>query len=113
MQRELALLQAKSPRELRHPLGAIRADLGQLKRAVIASEDARFTEHEGVDWERSESLQGNVRRGGPARGGSTITQQLEEPLLSPERSYLRKAQELMITYMIEACGTSGASSRSI
>jgi monofunctional biosynthetic peptidoglycan transglycosylase len=45
----------------------------------------------------------NLRRGRPARGGSTITQQLAKNLfLSPERSYVRKAQELVITYMIEA-----------
>jgi len=105
MQRELALLQAKNPRaELRHRWVPYERISVQLKRAVIASEDARFTEHEGVDWEAIErAYKENLRRGRPARGGSTITQQLAKNLfLSPERSYLRKAQELMITYMIEA-----------
>jgi monofunctional biosynthetic peptidoglycan transglycosylase len=105
MQRELALLQAKNPRaELRHRWVPYERISAQLKRAVIASEDARFTEHEGVDWEAIEkAYKENLRRGKPARGGSTITQQLAKNLfLSPERSYLRKAQELMITYMIEA-----------
>jgi monofunctional biosynthetic peptidoglycan transglycosylase len=105
MQRELAQLQAKNPRaELRHRWVPYERISVQLKRAVIASEDARFTEHEGVDWEAIEkAYKENLRRGKPARGGSTITQQLAKNLfLSPERSYLRKAQELMITYMIEA-----------
>ena len=105
MQRELALLQAKNPRaELRHRWVPYERISVQLKRAVIASEDARFTEHEGVDWEAIEkAYKENLRRGKPARGGSTITQQLAKNLfLSPERSYLRKVQELMITYMIEA-----------
>lgn len=75
-----------------------------LKRAVIAAEDARFIEHEGVDWEAiQKALEANRKRGHPARGGSTISQQLAKNLfLSPERSYLRKGQELVITYMIEA-----------
>jgi monofunctional biosynthetic peptidoglycan transglycosylase len=105
MQRELALLQAKNPRaELRHRWVAYERISVQLKRAVIASEDARFTEHEGVDWEAIEkAYKENLRRGKPARGGSTITQQLAKNLfLSPQRSYLRKMQELVITYMIEA-----------
>ncbi len=87
-----------------------------LKRAVITSEDARFAEHEGVDWDAiSKAYENNERVGNekagesgktrrPARikGGSTITQQLAKNLfLSGERSYLRKAQELVITYMLE------------
>jgi monofunctional biosynthetic peptidoglycan transglycosylase len=74
-----------------------------LKRAVIAAEDARFIEHEGVDWDAiQKALEDNRKRGRPARGGSTISQQLAKNLfLSPERSYLRKGQELLITFMIE------------
>jgi len=78
-----------------------------LKRAVIASEDARFTSHKGVEWEdikkawqfnRQQAAQGSSRR----RGGSTITQQLAKNMfLSSSRSYLRKAQELILAYMIE------------
>jgi monofunctional biosynthetic peptidoglycan transglycosylase len=76
----------------------------QLKRAVITAEDARFTEHEGVDWTAVEkAYKENRRRGRPARGGSTISQQLAKNLfLSPERSYARKLQELLIAWMIEA-----------
>jgi len=77
---------------------------GSLKRAVVTAEDARFAEHEGVDWEAIEkAYKTNIKRGRTARGGSTITQQLAKNLfLSPDRSYIRKAQELVITYMIEA-----------
>jgi monofunctional biosynthetic peptidoglycan transglycosylase len=101
---EAALRQKNSKAELRHrwvPYGSISV---HLKRAVITSEDARFSEHEGVDWEAIEkAYKENVKRGRPAKGGSTITQQLAKNLfLSPERSYLRKGQELVITYMIEA-----------
>lgn len=75
-----------------------------LKRAVIAAEDANFTEHDGVDWDAIEKAHAtNVRRGKVARGGSTITMQLAKNLfLSGERSYLRKAQEVVITFMLEA-----------
>jgi monofunctional biosynthetic peptidoglycan transglycosylase len=75
-----------------------------LKRAVIAAEDARFTDHEGVDWEAIEKAhERNQQRGRVTHGGSTITMQLAKNLfLSGERSYLRKAQELAITLMLEA-----------
>jgi monofunctional biosynthetic peptidoglycan transglycosylase len=75
-----------------------------LKRAVITSEDARFLSHEGVDWEALEkAYEDNRHRGRAARGGSTISQQLAKNLfLSARRSYLRKAQEMVIAFMIEA-----------
>lgn len=74
-----------------------------LKQAVIAAEDARFAEHDGVDWEAvKKAYETNLKRGRPARGGSTISQQLAKNLfLSPEKSYWRKAQELAITAMLE------------
>lgn len=74
-----------------------------LKRAVVTAEDARFTAHEGVDWEALQrAYEHNQRRGRALRGGSTISQQLAKNLfLSGERSYVRKAQELVITWMIE------------
>lgn len=78
-----------------------------LKRAVIASEDANFLTHNGVEWDairqaweynRRQSSEGKARR----RGGSTITQQLAKNMfLSESRSYLRKGQELALTYMME------------
>jgi monofunctional biosynthetic peptidoglycan transglycosylase len=105
MAREEAALRQKNPKgELRHRWVPYERISIHLKRAVITSEDARFSEHEGVDWEAIEkAYESNLKRGRPAKGGSTITQQLAKNLfLSPERSYVRKGQELVITYMIEA-----------
>jgi monofunctional biosynthetic peptidoglycan transglycosylase len=110
-----------------------------LRRAVIASEDAGFAEHGGVDWDALEKAwernqreearadrrvqrnqtssrsNGNNNGNGisnslaPIRpatkvvGGSTITQQLAKNLfLSGERNLARKAQEFVITLMLEA-----------
>ncbi len=91
-----------------------------LKRAVIASEDASFVDHAGVDWDAVErawdknqqaseranaaspsatGARANVKR----VGGSTITQQLAKNLLlSGERTVLRKGQELVIASSLEA-----------
>jgi len=105
MAREEAALRQKSPKAgLRYRWVPYERISIHLKRAVITSEDARFSEHEGVDWEAIEkAYESNLKRGRPVKGGSTITQQLAKNLfLSPERSYLRKGQELVITYMIEA-----------
>jgi monofunctional biosynthetic peptidoglycan transglycosylase len=105
MAREEAALRQKNPKAgLRHRWVPYERISIHLKRAVITSEDARFSEHEGVDWDAIEkAYETNLKRGRPAKGGSTITQQLAKNLfLSPERSYLRKGQELVITYMIEA-----------
>jgi len=105
MRRERAALQARNPKaELRHRWVPYERISTSLKRAVVTAEDARFAEHEGVDWEAIEkAYKDNVKRGRTARGGSTITQQLAKNLfLSPDRSYVRKGQELIITYMIEA-----------
>jgi monofunctional biosynthetic peptidoglycan transglycosylase len=101
----------------------------QLKRAVIASEDATFAGHGGVEWDAIEKAWGRnqraqaqaervneqlaARRRVPGKeppkrepkifGGSTISQQLAKNLfLSGERTTLRKAQELVITLLLEA-----------
>ncbi len=92
-----------------------------LKRAVIASEDGSFHQHDGVDWnalekawERNQQAQAkadkaNARPGATAPrppkvvGGSTITQQLAKNLLlSGERHFWRKGQEFVLTLMLEA-----------
>ena len=82
------------------PYAAISAN---LKRAVIASEDANFAEHDGVDWEAlQKAYDRNTTRHKVVGGGSTITQQLAKNLfLSGSRSYLRKGQEMVIAYMLE------------
>ena len=91
-----------------------------LKRAVIASEDDGFVNHEGVDWsaieknwERNNKLAEQAAKRQEAqpnanikpikiRGGSTITQQLAKNLLlSGERNLLRKGQELMLAMLLE------------
>ena len=100
-----------------------------LKRAVIASEDASFADHDGVDiealekaWDKNakaeQRTQQSASRLSPGKstvapriapktpkivGGSTITQQLAKNLfLSGERTLLRKGQELVLTLMLEA-----------
>ncbi|WP_454668238.1 monofunctional biosynthetic peptidoglycan transglycosylase [Achromobacter kerstersii] len=78
-----------------------------LKRAVVASEDSNFTEHDGIEWDAIRKAWEYNQRQEEAgrskmRGGSTITQQLAKNLfLSSSRSYIRKGQELVLTYMIE------------
>ena len=98
------LAQGKPAAGLRHTWVPYARISVHLKRSVIAAEDANFTEHEGVDWEAIErAYESNKKKGKVLRGGSTITMQLAKNLfLSGERSYLRKGQELVITYMIEA-----------
>lgn len=75
----------------------------QLKRAVIAAEDQKFLDHEGFDLEEIEkTYELNQKRGRVRRGASTISQQLAKNLfLSGRRSYLRKAEEAIITAVIE------------
>jgi monofunctional glycosyltransferase len=76
----------------------------QLKRAMIAAEDAHFVDHEGFDWDGIQlALEKNQKKGRVVAGGSTITQQLAKNLfLSPARSWLRKGEEAVITVMLEA-----------
>jgi len=76
----------------------------QLKRAVVAAEDAKFVGHEGFDWEAiSKAMEKNEKKGRVVSGASTISQQLAKNLfLSGERSWLRKAQEAVITWMLES-----------
>ncbi|HTR04705.1 MAG TPA: monofunctional biosynthetic peptidoglycan transglycosylase [Thermoanaerobaculia bacterium] len=82
------------------PLARIAPD---LQRAVVVAEDARFFEHEGVDWEAMRgALQTNWEKGRLKVGGSTITQQLAKNLyLSPARTPWRKLRELAIAKRLE------------
>lgn len=74
-----------------------------LKRALVAAEDARFVSHAGFDWKGIDhAMRRNEKRGEVVAGGSTISQQLAKNLfLYNERSYLRKGQEAIATMMME------------
>ncbi|MGQ0667621.1 MAG: penicillin-binding protein 1A [Nitrospiraceae bacterium] len=77
----------------------------RLTQAVIATEDARFFEHPGLDYVGMlRAAWTNIRHGGrKVEGASTITQQLARSLfLSSERSYERKIRELILAYKMEA-----------
>jgi monofunctional biosynthetic peptidoglycan transglycosylase len=104
MQEQTEQLQVKNPdfKELNYRWVDYDQMSVQIKRAVIASEDGKFSEHEGVDWDAIEKALESNNNGKKIKGGSTITQQLAKNLfLSGSRSYIRKAQELIITYMLE------------
>ena len=77
------------------PYGAIPA---AMKKAVVASEDANFYSHEGVDYEAiREAIKADWRKGKFVRGGSTITQQLAKNLyLTRERTLIRKVKEIVL-----------------
>jgi len=71
--------------------------------AFVASEDARFFHHKGVDFlSIVRALFKNIEAGKTVQGGSTITQQVAKALyLSPERSYARKLREALLAYKID------------
>ncbi len=104
MRQQLTELQKKNPKAtLKHQWVPYERISNNLKRAVIASEDSNFSEHEGIDWDALiRAHDKNAKKGKVVAGGSTITQQLAKNLfLSGSRSYIRKGQELIITYMLE------------
>ena len=104
MERSLHALQDKDPKaRLKHQWVPYERISGNLKRAVVAAEDARFLDHEGFDWEMiQKAMAKNEKRGRVVAGASTISQQLAKNLfLSGERSWLRKGQEAIITWMLE------------
>jgi len=104
MDQRLEALRARNPKAgLRHQWVPYERISPHLKRAVVAAEDARFLDHEGFDWEAIVQARAkNESRGKIVAGASTISQQLAKNLfLSGTRSWLRKAQEAAITWMIE------------
>ena len=73
-----------------------------LPRSVVASEDAKFCSHRGVDWGALREAIDDAEDGEPSRGGSTITQQVAKNLvLWPGRSMVRKALELPLALWID------------
>jgi monofunctional biosynthetic peptidoglycan transglycosylase len=82
------------------PIEAIDED---VRHAVVASEDARFYDHNGLDWVEIESAREQAgRRGTSPRGASTITQQLVKNLfLTTHRSWIRKGVEVPLAYLAD------------
>ncbi len=94
-----------------------------LQRAVLAGEDARFTQHNGFDWDAIEAAWEEAKKEAEKeaksegdnnendwipnlpsfkRGASTVSQQLAKNLyLSEERNFFRKGREAVITYFLE------------
>lgn len=97
------LRETKPDAQLRHQWVSYDQVSAHLKRAIVASEDARFIDHEGFDWDAIEkALEKNRQKGKVVAGGSTISQQLAKNLfLSGDRTPWRKGQEALITVMIE------------
>lgn len=75
-----------------------------VPQAFIAIEDRRFYNHLGVDFGgMMRAGAENLRAGRVVQGGSTITQQLAKNLfLTNERSWRRKAQEIMLAFWLES-----------
>jgi monofunctional biosynthetic peptidoglycan transglycosylase len=108
MQARLARMREKNPRAtLRQEWVTYNRIAGNLKRAIVAAEDAKFLAHEGFDWEGiQKAYEKNLKKGKVVSGGSTISQQLAKNLfLSGERTWWRKAQEAVITVMMETIMT--------
>jgi monofunctional biosynthetic peptidoglycan transglycosylase len=75
-----------------------------LIQAVVASEDQRFLEHWGFDFESMRKAFEHNKKGKKVRGGSTISQQTAKNVfLWPARSYVRKGLEAYFTFLIEVC----------
>ncbi|MEW9899428.1 monofunctional biosynthetic peptidoglycan transglycosylase [Chitinivorax sp. PXF-14] len=104
MEERLAKLQEEDPEaELRHKWVNYEHISPNLKRALVASEDAKFLEHDGFDWEGiQKAWEKNQKKGRIVAGGSTISQQLAKNLfLSSKKTPWRKGEEAVITLMLE------------
>ena len=104
METQLQVLQSKNPdAELKHRWIAYNQISSNLKKALITSEDAKFLDHEGFDWEGIQTAwEKNLKKGKIVAGGSTISQQLAKNLfLSGKKTPWRKLEEAAITVMME------------
>ena len=73
-----------------------------LPRSVVASEDAKFCSHRGIDWNSLQDAIDGAQDGEPSGGGSTITQQVAKNLfLWSGRSYIRKGLEIPLAMWID------------
>lgn len=88
---------------VRHQWRDFAAISPQLPVAMIASEDQRFAEHSGFDFEAIEKARKHNAKGGRTRGASTISQQTAKNLfLWNGRSWVRKGIEAWYTLLIES-----------
>jgi len=104
MEIRLAELQVKDPgAQLKKQWVDYGKISNHLKRALIVSEDGLFIHHEGFDWDGiQKAIEKNQKKGKIVAGGSTISQQLAKNLfLTPSKTPWRKAQEAIITLMLE------------
>lgn len=104
METRLAIMQeSDADAELHHKWVPYEKISPHLKRAVMAAEDSKFLQHEGFDWEGIQAAwEKNRQKGKVVAGGSTISQQLAKNLfLSGKRTPWRKAEEAIITVMLE------------
>ena len=74
-----------------------------MKKAIVAAEDGKFMQHHGFGWDGIQAaLERNNDTGKVVAGGSTISQQLAKNLfLYNKRSFIRKGQEAVATWMME------------
>src|SRR5437868_6927353 len=72
-----------------------------LRRAVLASEDARFCIHHGFDWTEIDAALSDYQSGERLRGASTITQQTAKNLFLWPGGLLRKFIEIYPTVLLE------------
>lgn len=104
MEDRLDILQERNPDStLKHVWVPYERISPHLKRAIIAAEDGRFLDHEGFDFEAiQKAYEKNIQKGKLVAGGSTISQQLAKNLfLSSQKTPWRKAEEAIITVMLE------------
>ena len=94
----------KAPYRKRHTQVPLKQISVHLQHAAIASEDARFYKHHGIDWETLEKLvEEDFEEGKISRGGSTITQQLVKNLFATtHRNVVRKGLEFALAPVAES-----------
>jgi penicillin-binding protein 1A len=88
--------------EKRYPISLERVP-PMVQQAFLAAEDANFYYHPGVDFlGMLRAFLSNWNAGRKLQGGSTITQQvIKYLLLTPEKSYRRKLQEVILALRLE------------
>jgi len=104
MQNQLSILQEKKPEAKLHHVWVPYTQIAfDMKRAIIAAEDGKFTQHSGFDFDSiHQASKKIIKEKKIVAGGSTISQQLAKNLfLSSKKSVWRKSQEAIITLMLE------------